>query len=87
MEDPAHDRAVRRLEKSLEAVATFARIGEELIAMRVSTAPGVALERLERMIQLNRETLAAVKRNMILSEDDLGRHPPTGVAAVPIRVS
>jgi hypothetical protein len=77
MEDPAHDRAERRLEKSVEAVATFARIGEEFLAIRAATAPGPARDRIDRMIQLNQETLAAVKRSLIISESDLARQRPT----------
>jgi hypothetical protein len=70
------ERAEQRIEKSLVAMATFARIGEELLAMRAATAAGAAMERLERMIQLNRDTHAAVKRSLMIAEGDLARQQP-----------
>src|SRR5688500_14405846 len=74
--DSYSERAERRIEKSLESLATFARIGEELVAMRATTAAGVAMERLEKMIQLNRETHAVVKRSLLIAEGDLARQKP-----------
>jgi hypothetical protein len=69
----ANDRAVRRLEKCLAAVAGFARIGEEILVMRKAAAPGPNRDRLDRMIALNRETLVAIRRSLVISEDDVGR--------------
>jgi hypothetical protein len=70
------ERAEQRIEKSLVAMATFARIGEELLTMRAATAAGAAMERLDRMIQLNRATHAAIKRSLIIAEGDLARQKP-----------
>lgn len=73
------ERAEQRIERSLAAVATFARIGEDFIAMRAATAAGVAMERLERVIQLNRETHPVVKRSLLIAEGDLARQKPGAV--------
>jgi hypothetical protein len=73
MNDQPDDRAARQLEKYLEAVAAFARIGEEYHVLRAGTPSGPARERLDRMIQLNRETLTVVKRSLMISEGDLAR--------------
>ena len=42
------------------ALATFARIREELILKRLTTPPGEHSERREQMLRLNHETMAAV---------------------------
>ena len=73
MGEASYEHVLRRIERSLEVVATFSRIGEELLAMRAVTAAGANLDRLNRMIDLNRETLIAVRRSLMLSEADLGR--------------
>ena len=57
-------------------MATFARIGEELLAMRAATAAGAAMVRLDRMIQLNRDTHTAIKRSLMIAEGDLARQKP-----------
>jgi len=73
MDESPSDRAAQRLAKSLEAVATFVKIGEELVAIRAATPEGPDRERLDRIIQLNRDTLAVVKRSLTISENDVAR--------------
>ena len=62
-----------RLERSEAAKASFARIGEELKALRKDAPPGPTRERLDMLIQLNTQTAAAVRRSQAISERDLGR--------------
>jgi hypothetical protein len=67
------DRIHDRIEKSEQAAATFARIGEEFKAMRKDTAAGPARDRLDRLIELNDQTAAVVRRTLAINERDLGR--------------
>ena len=78
MGDPSHDRAEWRLERSLEAIATFARIGEEFLALRAATPPGPDRDRIDRMIKLNQDTLAAVNRSLMITEGDIARAKHAG---------
>jgi hypothetical protein len=62
-----------RMDKSLEAIATFARIGEEFKMLRKAAATSGERERVDQLIKLNTDTMAAVKRGLMLTEDDIGR--------------
>lgn len=61
-------------------MATFARIGEEFLLIRASTPEGPDRERIDRLIQLNRETLAVMKRSLVISEDELARQERNATA-------
>ena len=63
--------AARRVKKGLAALATFARIREELILKRMETPAGLLRERLEQSLRLNQETMCEVKKALWLAEDDL----------------
>jgi len=62
------ERARHRLEKSLAAVATFARIREELLLMRMVAPLGPKRDRIEQMISLNQETLKALSRSVTIAK-------------------
>jgi hypothetical protein len=63
-----------RMEKSLEAIATFARIGEEFRMLRNAATTAGERERVDQLIKLNTDTMAAVKRGLMLTEEDIGRN-------------
>jgi hypothetical protein len=67
------ERALRRLEESLAAVATFARIREELLLKRMATPLGPQRERIDQMVSLNQETLRNLKQSLTIAEDTLAR--------------
>jgi hypothetical protein len=65
--------ALRRLEKSLAAVATFARIREELLLKRMATPLGPQRERIDQMVNLNQQTLRSLQQSLAIAEDTLAR--------------
>ena len=65
------DNAVRRVKQGLAALATFARIREELILKRMTTPAGVARELLEQSLRLNQETMDETRKILWRAEDDL----------------
>ena len=65
------DRAIRRVQKALNGVATLARIREELLLMRTTAPPGKARERIERLIRLNQNTLEGMRKNLLIAEAEL----------------
>jgi hypothetical protein len=65
------DRAIRRVQKALNGVATLARIREELFLMRATAPLGKSRERIEQLIRLNHETLEGVKKSLTMAEADL----------------
>jgi hypothetical protein len=67
------DRIHDRIEKSETAAATFARIGEEFKSMRNATPSGPERDRLDRLIDLNTQTAAVIRRTLAINERDLGR--------------
>jgi hypothetical protein len=67
------DTAVRRLQQALEAVATFARIREQLLLRQKTTPIGRPREQIDNMIRLNRETLDAARMSLSLAEADVLR--------------
>lgn len=46
---------------------------EELKAMRKELRAGLSQDRLDDMLRVNAETLAAIKKGLVLAEDDLAR--------------
>ena len=66
-------RLERRVERSQAAVESFARIGEEFTSIRTHTAEGAARDRIDGLMQLNRDTLAAVQHSLRLAEEELER--------------
>jgi hypothetical protein len=62
-----------RAEQCQRAVETFVRIHEELLEMKRQAAVGVAKERIEAMIRLNKETTEAIKENLSIAEAELSR--------------
>jgi hypothetical protein len=67
------DRALRRVKTGLAALATFARIREELILKRMTTPAGASRECLEQMLRLNQETMDEARKGLWRAEDDLLR--------------
>lgn len=65
------ENTVRRVKQGLTAVATFARIREELILKRITTPAGDPRERLELSLRLNQETMDEVKKILWQAEADL----------------
>jgi hypothetical protein len=61
----------RRVEHCQEAIATFARIQEELLAIRKASALGLARARVDAVLKLNRETTAVLRRSLVIAENDL----------------
>lgn len=53
-----------RIEDYEEAIATFARLHEELADLRANTPLPEAAARLDVMLRLNAETLDAIKRSL-----------------------
>ena len=72
------DNAIRRLQKALEAIATFARIREELLLAEKTTPLGRPRERINDMIRLNRETLDAARKSLSIAEADVFRKSSAG---------
>lgn len=62
---------VRRVKQGLAALATFARIREELILKRLTIPAGEPSERLEQSLRLNQETMVEVRKALWIAEDDL----------------
>jgi hypothetical protein len=67
------DRIQARIDRSQDAAATFARVGEEFKAMRKATPAGPARDRLDKLIELNSQTAAVVRRTLAINERDFGR--------------
>ena len=67
------ERITRELKNSLAAMATFARIREELFLMRMTTPAGERRERLEQMIRLNEETVNETRKILGRAEDAFQR--------------
>ena len=67
------ERARTRLEEALAAVATFARIREELLLIQLTTPLGPKRERIDQMIALNQKTLNALRQSLTIAEDTLAR--------------
>jgi hypothetical protein len=65
--------AVRRVKAGLITLGTFARIREELILKRLTTAAGKPTEQLEQLIRLNEQTMDETKKILLRAEDDLLR--------------
>jgi hypothetical protein len=65
--------AVRRVQKGLAALATYARIREELILKRVTTPLGVSRTRLEESLLLNQALADETKIGLRRAEDELLR--------------
>jgi hypothetical protein len=63
------ERTIRQLKQALAAAATFARIREELLLMRITTPHGERREQLERMIRLNEETIYVTRKVLVRAED------------------
>lgn len=72
-DQPRADRVLARIAKSQAAVESFARIAEEFKAIRKNTPNGPARDRIDGLMKLNAETLAAVGRSLELSEEELAR--------------
>lgn len=62
-----------RMEKSMAAIASFARIAEDFKIIRKAAATTEARDRIDRLIKLNQETMDAVKRGLLVNEHDFGR--------------
>jgi hypothetical protein len=63
--------AIRRIGEALAALATYARVREELILMRTTIPLGVARDKLEQLIRLNQETATEIRKRLMHAEDDL----------------
>jgi hypothetical protein len=62
-----------RIDDYEEAIATFARLHEELTYLRQSTSVPEAAARLDSMLRLNAETLEAIKTSLTLSLNRMKR--------------
>jgi hypothetical protein len=62
-----------RAEHCQQAVATFMRIQEELIALHKASAVGAARDRITAMLTLNQGTMDAVRRSLAIAETELRR--------------
>lgn len=62
-----------RMERSQEAIDRFARIVDDYRAIKKLTPDAKARERLDDLIKLNNDTLALLKRGLVISEGDLSR--------------
>jgi hypothetical protein len=71
------ERARTRLEETLAAVATFARIREELLLIQLTTPLGPRRERIDRMISLNQQTLNTLRRSLTIAEESFSRESAT----------
>lgn len=65
------DRAVRRVQKTLNGVASLARIREELLLMQATAPLGKTRERIEELIRLNQETLEGMRKSLSSAEAEL----------------
>lgn len=65
-----------RMEKSMAAIASFFRLAEDFKAIRKVASTTEARDRIDRLIQLNQETMDAVKRGLLVTEQDIGRASP-----------
>jgi hypothetical protein len=71
------ERARTRIEETLAAVATFARIREELLLIQLTTPLGPRRERIDRMISLNQQTLNTLRRSLTIAEESFSRESAT----------
>lgn len=69
-----------RIDDYEQAVATFARLHEELTELRENTAVPEAIARLDSMLRLNAETLEAIKTSLTLSLNRLKHTKPPAFA-------
>jgi hypothetical protein len=72
------ERARTRLEETLAAVATFARIREELLLIQLTTPLGPRRDRIDRMISLNQQTLNTLRRSLTIAEESFGEESAIG---------
>lgn len=72
-----------RISEYQQAIATFARLHEELTELRDNVTVPEASARIERMLRLNEETLNTIKASLALaiaSQRRLEAHPETVAA-------
>jgi hypothetical protein len=65
--------AEARIAKSQQSEQAFARIRDQFVAMRRHLPPGEARDRVDRTIELNDQTRAAVRRTQLIAEGELAR--------------
>jgi hypothetical protein len=82
----ANPTAARGLEKCRQSAAALTQSREKLLMMRAVMIPGTSREQLDRMITLNGETLATLRRTIVIFERDLAldssRPKPTKTTAI-----
>jgi hypothetical protein len=57
-----------RMERSLEAIANFARYAEEFAALHKTAATIEARARIEELLRLNKQTAAVLKRSLFVTD-------------------
>ena len=64
------DNAARRVKKGFEALATFARIREELLLKQATIPAGRQRDRLEKLLRVNEETMVEMRKVLWRAEDE-----------------
>jgi hypothetical protein len=74
--DTKKENAERRVQQGLAALATFARIREDLIVLRETTLGGGEFDKLSKqLLRLNEATMEELRKIVQRDEDDLLREP------------